>query len=135
MYLFYRETLLGQLAGYVRSIHDEFTSKSSSSMDLFQGAPPTDPAQQAALEQRAPPTGKNMPMVVNNIVWTRQLESKVCDILSTAGTLLGNLSGFETFQHEANDVREELKSYQREQFDSWSRDTLASINRSTESLR
>ncbi len=76
-----------------------------------------------------------MPTVVNNIVWTRQLESKVRDTLTTAETLLGNLSGFEAFQHEANQVKEELKDYQREQFDSWSRDVLTSISRSTESLR
>ena len=76
-----------------------------------------------------------MPLVVNNIVWARQLESKVRDTLSTAETLLGKLSGFETFQREALEVKEELRNYQREQFDGWSRDTLASINRSTESLR
>lgn len=130
-----RETLLGQLAGYVRSIRDEFTNKSNSSTNLFQKATPTDPAQLAALEQQSPPTGKNMPTVVNNIVWTRQLESKVRDTLSTAETLLGNLSGFEGFQREANEVKDELKDYQRDQFDGWSRDILASISHATESLR
>lgn len=96
---------------------------------------PADPAQQAALEQQVPPTGKNMPTVVNNIVWTRQLDSKVCDTLATAEALLGNLSGFEGFQLEASAVREELKNYQREQFDSWSREISANITRSNEPLR
>lgn len=76
-----------------------------------------------------------MPTVVNNIVWTRQLESKVRDTLSTAETLLGNLSGFEPFQREASEVREELKDYQREQFDSWSKEILSAITRTTDSLR
>lgn len=132
----FRETLLGQLAAYVRSIHDEFVKKSNSSTNLYQkGTTSSDPAQLAALEQQSPPTGKNMPVVVNNIVWTRQLESKVRDTLSTAETLLGNLSGFEAFQREANEVREELRDYQREQFDGWTHDILASISQSTEPLR
>ena len=133
-YFYLRETLLGQLSGYVRSIHNEFTTKSQNAAKVPQQAP-TDPSQAAAMEQEVPPTGKNMPMVVNNIVWTRQLESKVHDTLSTAEALLGNLSGFEAFQTEASEVKEELKEYQREQFDGWSREVLSSINRTTDSIR
>ena len=129
-----RETLLGQLAGYIRSIRQEFNTKSSSS-HLYQKTTPTDPAQLAALEQQSPPTGKNMPTVVNNIVWARQLESKVRDTLATAETLLGSLSGFEGFQREANELKEELKEYQKNQFDEWSRDILTSISHPTEPLR
>ena len=131
----YREILLGQLLGYVRSIRDEFNTKSTNSGMMLHSDAPADPAQQAALEQQVPPTGKNMPTVVNNIVWTRQLDSKVCDTLATAEALLGNLSGFEGFQLEASAVREELKNYQREQFDSWSREISANITRSNEPLR
>ena len=68
-----RETLLGQLTGYIRSIRDDFTSKSPVSPRHKRG----DPASAAVAEQQAPPTGKNMPDVVNNVVWTRQLEAKV----------------------------------------------------------
>ena len=31
----------------------------------------------AVQQSDAPPTGKNLPEVVNNIVWARQLEAKV----------------------------------------------------------
>ena len=72
----HRETLLGQLSGYVRSVRDDFTSRSSSGPAHHQRRP-ADPAQAAAAEKQAPPTGKNMPEVVNNIVWTQQLEAKV----------------------------------------------------------
>ena len=72
----HRETLLGQLSGYVRSVRDDFTSRSSSGPTHHQRRP-ADPAQAAAAEKQAPPTGKNMPEVVNNIVWTQQLEAKV----------------------------------------------------------
>ena len=119
----------------MRSIRDEYTNKSSNSVNLYRNTASNDPAQMAALEQQVPPTGKNMPMIVNNIVWTRQLESKVRDTLSTAESLLGDLSGFEGFQREANEVKEELRDYQREQFDAWCRDILASVSHPTEPLR
>ena len=76
-----------------------------------------------------------MPEVVNNIVWTRQLEAKVGDTLSTAEVLLSDLNGFEGFKGETRELREELKDYQREQFDSWSRQILASIDHPSTPLR
>ena len=71
-----------------------------------------------------------MPDVVNNIVWCRQLEAKANDIVVTAEHLLGTLAGFERFQREAN----ELRAYQREQVDSWSRQVLAAIDHPSEPL-
>ena len=56
IFFFYRETLLGQLQVYMKSIKDDFNLRTSESK---------------------PPTGKNLPEVVNNIVWVRQLEAKV----------------------------------------------------------
>lgn len=77
-----RETLLGQLSGYIRSVRDDFASRSSSGPAHHQRRL-TDPTQAAAAEKQAPPTGKNMPEVVNNIVWTRQLEAKVSKDIRT----------------------------------------------------
>ena len=72
-----RETLLGQLTSYLRSLRDTYTNLSSSHPHIPSSHPHRDPAQLAAAEKLAPPTGKNMPVVVNNIIWTRQLEAKV----------------------------------------------------------
>ena len=73
-----RETLLGQLTSYLRSLRDNYTSLTSSHTHLpSHSSSHRDPAQIAAAEKLAPPTGKNMPQVVNNIIWTRQLEAKV----------------------------------------------------------
>ncbi len=122
--LLYRETLLGQLTGYVRSIRDEFSTKSASSSNIASGH-----------EQQVQPSGKNLPRVVNSVVWTRQLGAKVSDTLSTAEALLGDLSGFQKFKAETSSFREELKDFQREQFDSWSRQVLVSIDHPSEPLR
>ena len=94
----------------------------------------SDPRHRAVAEQQATPTGKNMPDVVNNIVWCRQLEAKTGDIVTTAEHLLGELAGFERFQREANELKDELRSYQREQVDSWSRQVLAAIDHPSEPL-
>lgn len=108
----------------MRSIHDEFGIRSSSSSHL-----PT------SHDQPTQPSGKNLPKVVNSVVWTRQLQAKITDTLATAEALLGDLSEFHKFKTETVDFRDELKDYQREQFDSWSRHVLASINHPSEPLR
>lgn len=65
--LFYRETLLGQLTVYVKGIRDDFVSRTQ---QTFSGG-----------KEGGPPKGKNMPEIVNIIVWVRQLESKVWKIV------------------------------------------------------
>ena len=58
---FHRETLLGQLTVYIRQVKDDFNQRTvggAASKDV--------------------PKGKNLPQTVNNVVWVRQLEAKVC---------------------------------------------------------
>ena len=64
-----RETLLGQLTVYIKGIKDDFVSRTQGS---FSGAK----------DGSGPPKGKNMPEIVNNVVWVRQLEAKVWSELS-----------------------------------------------------
>ena len=59
-----RETLLGQLTVYVKGIRDDFISKTQNSYS-------------GGKDGGGPPQGRNMPEIVNNIVWVRQLDSKV----------------------------------------------------------
>ncbi|EDO38992.1 predicted protein [Nematostella vectensis] len=108
-----RETLLGQLTVYVKSIRDDFLAKTQSS---YSGD-----------KDGGPPKGKNMPEIVNNIVWVRQLDSKVKEVLVTAESLLGDLAGFRGFRREASDLAEELSSYCTDQFESWSSEMLSAI--------
>ena len=95
---------------------------------------PTDPSSRAIAEQQATPTGKNMPDVVNNVVWCRQLEAKTNDIITTAEHLLGELAGFGRFQGEVSELKDELRAYQREQVNSWSRQVLDAIDHPSEPL-
>ena len=56
----FRETLLGQLNVYIKQLRDDFVQRTGGS--------------------KAPPKGKNLPEMVNNVVYVRQLEAKVCVI-------------------------------------------------------
>ena len=59
---FCRETLLGQLSVYIKSLRDDFVKRTSGG------------------GSKGPPKGKNLPEVVNNIVYVKQLEAKVCSL-------------------------------------------------------
>ena len=64
---------MGQLSSYIKSLREEFTNH-------YIGSPAhhsQHQLQQGYQDQETPPTGKNLPEVVNNIVWARQLEAKV----------------------------------------------------------
>lgn len=85
IHFLFRETLLGQLTVYVKSIRDDFISRTQNSYS-------------GNKDGSGPPQGQNMPEIVNNIVWVRQLDSKVCvvitfyclfsDILLVSGTCI-----------------------------------------------
>ncbi|XP_074649972.1 cytoplasmic dynein 2 heavy chain 1-like [Tubulanus polymorphus] len=106
-----RETLLGQLTVYIRSIRDDFLQRTGHTAG-----------------SKKPPKGKNLPEVVNNIVWVRQLEAKVNETSKTAESMLGDLSGFRNFQHDVKDLKDELQTWRRDQFDDWSRDIIQQID-------
>ena len=64
---------MGQLSSYIKSLREEFTNH-------YIGSPAhhsQHQLQQGFQDQETPPIGKNLPEVVNNIVWARQLEAKV----------------------------------------------------------
>ena len=46
-----------------------------------------------------------------------------------------DLSAFQSFVHEATELKDELHDYQKEQFDGWSRMTLAAIDDKSQALR
>lgn len=72
-YMYFREILLGQLSAYIKTLKDDFAAH-------YTGSPAHHSSGQAIQNvNEPPPTGKNLPEVVNNIVWARQLEAKVSD--------------------------------------------------------
>ncbi|OBS69904.1 hypothetical protein A6R68_01554 [Neotoma lepida] len=78
-----------------------------------------------------PLSGKNLSEVVNNIVWVRQLELKVDDTIKIAEALLSDLSGFRSFHRSAEDLLDQFKLYEQEQFDDWSREVQSGLSDSS----
>ncbi|XP_038617598.1 cytoplasmic dynein 2 heavy chain 1 [Tachyglossus aculeatus] len=107
-----RETLLARLVDSVKDFRADFDYR-------CHGAPG---------ELSGPLSGRNLSEVVNNIVWVRQLELKVDDTIKIAEALLSDLSGFRSFRRSADDLLEQFKTYEQEQFDDWSRDIQAGLS-------
>ncbi|PKU41804.1 cytoplasmic dynein 2 heavy chain 1 [Limosa lapponica baueri] len=110
--LFERETLLARLQDYVKDHQTEFETR-------CHGVPG---------DVSGPLSGKNLSEVVNNIVWVRQLELKVDDAIKLGEALLFDLSGFQTFHQSADSFLEQLKVYEQEQFDDWSRNIQSELS-------
>ncbi|XP_069747277.1 cytoplasmic dynein 2 heavy chain 1 isoform X4 [Narcine bancroftii] len=107
-----REMLLVKLEEYIKGIHNDFENRRC-------GIPG---------EPSGPLSGKNLPEVVNNIVWVRQLELKAADTAKVAETLLCDLPGFQSFRQNCNELLDQLRIYEQEQFDDWSREIHSSVS-------
>ncbi|KAF3823514.1 hypothetical protein GH733_006982 [Mirounga leonina] len=107
-----RETLLARLVDSVKDFRLDFENR-------CRGVPG---------EASGPLSGKNLSEVVNNIVWVRQLELKVDDTIKIAEALLSDLSGFRSFHRSAEDLLDQFKLYEQEQFDDWSRDIQSGLS-------
>ncbi|XP_063807614.1 cytoplasmic dynein 2 heavy chain 1 isoform X2 [Pseudophryne corroboree] len=107
-----RETLLARLQDYIKDINSDYEMR-------CHGSPG---------DSSGPLAGKNLPEVVNNIVWVRQLQLKVEDSLRIAETLLSDLSGFQSFHKDAGELLEQFKEYEQEQFSDWSQEIQSGLS-------
>ncbi|OWF37256.1 Cytoplasmic dynein 2 heavy chain 1 [Mizuhopecten yessoensis] len=122
-----RETLLGQLNVNIKEVENDFQKRT--------GQRPGG---------KGVPKGKNLPEIVNNMVYVRQLEARgnclnflylqVEETIKTAETLLGDLSGFKKFRKDAQELQDELLNWRTETYDDWTRDMLDRINDTREPL-
>uniref|UniRef100_A0A8C6BTL0 Dynein cytoplasmic 2 heavy chain 1 n=1 Tax=Monodon monoceros TaxID=40151 RepID=A0A8C6BTL0_MONMO len=113
-----RETLLARLMDSVKDFRLDFENR-------CRGIPG---------DASGPLSGKNLSEVVNNIVWVRQLEMKADDTIKIAEALLSDLSGFRSFHRSAEDLLDQFKLYEQEQFDDWSRDIQSGLSDSQSGL-
>lgn len=59
---------------------------------------------------------------------------KVDDSIKLAGALLSDLPGFQTFHRSADSFLEQLKAYEQEQFDDWSRNIQSELSNTKSGL-
>ncbi|XP_057314672.1 cytoplasmic dynein 2 heavy chain 1-like isoform X2 [Hydractinia symbiolongicarpus] len=105
-----RETLLGQLQEHVKNLKADFHAKSTYA------------------KGEGPPKGLNMSDMINHVVWARQLQAKVKELLKSAENLLGDTSSFEKFKKFCSAFIEEVTAYMKENYESWVKDTIESID-------
>ncbi|KAM8977653.1 cytoplasmic dynein 2 heavy chain 1 [Pelodytes ibericus] len=79
-------------------------------------------------DSSGPLTGRNLPEVVNNIVWVRQLQLKVDDTVKIGEALLSDLAGFQSFRGRAENLLERLKVYEQEQYGEWAREIQSGLS-------
>uniref|UniRef100_A0A3B5L503 Dynein heavy chain tail domain-containing protein n=1 Tax=Xiphophorus couchianus TaxID=32473 RepID=A0A3B5L503_9TELE len=103
-----REKLLAKLLDYNKGLKNDFESR-------CHGGPG---------EKTGPLVGRNLPEVVNKIVWVRHLLHKVEDSVRISEALLSDLSGFKSFLQFCDDLLEVLRAHEQEQFEDWSREIL-----------
>uniref|UniRef100_A0A8C4HFM7 Cytoplasmic dynein 2 heavy chain 1 n=1 Tax=Dicentrarchus labrax TaxID=13489 RepID=A0A8C4HFM7_DICLA len=106
-----RDTLLARLLDYNKGLKTDFEGR-------CHGGPG---------DKSGPLIGRNLPEVVNKIVWVRQLIHRVEDSVRIAEALLSDLSGFKGFLHFCDDLLEGLRAYEQEQFEDWSREILSGL--------
>ncbi|XP_055023019.1 cytoplasmic dynein 2 heavy chain 1 [Boleophthalmus pectinirostris] len=106
-----REVLLARLLDYNKGLKTDFETR-------CHGGPG---------DKSGPFIGRNLPEVVNKIVWVRQLIHKLEDSSRIAEALLPDLSGFKGFLRFSDDLLDVLRAYEQEQFEDWSRDILSGL--------
>ncbi|XP_047247257.1 cytoplasmic dynein 2 heavy chain 1 isoform X2 [Girardinichthys multiradiatus] len=106
-----REKLLAKLLDYNKGLKNDFESRCHG-----------DPG-----DKTGPLTGRNLPEVINKIVWVRHILHRVEDSVRIAEALLSDLSGFKGFLRFCDDLLEILRAYEQEQFEDWSRDILSGL--------
>ncbi|XP_044749353.1 cytoplasmic dynein 2 heavy chain 1 [Coccinella septempunctata] len=75
------------------------------------------------------------PMIVKELMMTRQLESRAKEVLTTSERLLNDLQEYENLHSTVVELMRELKKQHMELFDSWTSEITRRINDNTLSLR
>ncbi|KAK3929891.1 Cytoplasmic dynein 2 heavy chain 1 [Frankliniella fusca] len=106
-----RENLLSLLLEYVHSTASSFTSgpKGTEVLDL--------------------------PPVVSNIYWARQLEYKLSEIEKASFKILNDLSAFTDLQRSLTSLKKDVQEYRSKQWEVWLDDTRAAVSSKRLSLR
>eukprot|EP00659_Diplonema_papillatum_P018826 gene18826-29059_t len=115
-----RDNLLAKLSERVNGLKSEFEAKYRKD-DL--GA--------SELDDRRLQAGRNMPVVVNSLIWARQLRQKIEHVHSSGSSLLSDLTRFEQFSLMCNGLLTELKDYESETFGTWISEIQESIGHVT----
>lgn len=117
-----REVLLAQLQTYLSSIREDFENRSKQLSAT------------KTVGDDQPLKGRNLPEVVNNIVWVRQIISRVEHMSATSQAILQDLPRTSHLISSASTFLDDLRNYQKEQYNTWVEEMEASLKDPDSSL-
>ena len=123
-----RDNLLAKLSEKINGLKSEFEQKSRREAENVTSGD---------IEDRRLQAGRNMPAVLNNLIWARQLSRKIEYICNSGRILLSDLSSFEHFSVLCNGLLSEIHEYETETFGVWVQDvqdTIGQVSRDSSSL-
>ncbi|VDP84191.1 unnamed protein product [Echinostoma caproni] len=117
-----RETVLGYLEASLKEFREEFLKGSGVVLDRTPGSTSYNDRSVGMV------TAKNIPESVNRMLWAGHMESRVHDDLQLVEALLSDLDRFRLYKKDAMSLMEDIATWRREQFETWSRDNLARLS-------
>eukprot|EP01059_Diplonema_ambulator_P006458 TRINITY_DN16152_c0_g9_i2.p1 TRINITY_DN16152_c0_g9~~TRINITY_DN16152_c0_g9_i2.p1 ORF type:complete len:2158 (+),score=857.39 TRINITY_DN16152_c0_g9_i2:243-6476(+) len=115
-----RDNLLAKMSESVNGLKSEFEAKYK---DDIGGS--------GDLEDRRVQAGRNMPVVLNSLIWARQLRRKIEYMQKAAKALLHDLTRFEQFNSQCSSLLNDLKDFESETFGNWITEIQESIGHVT----
>ncbi|KAI3384587.1 hypothetical protein SNEBB_000072 [Seison nebaliae] len=100
------EGLIGQMEIQVKQMKDEFNSN----------------------KNRVPPKGRNLPQIVNEILFAKQLEAKITEYVILAKDIINKSPKFKTFQRIADSTITDISSWRKDRYERWVSDTEMAID-------
>jgi dynein heavy chain 2 len=110
-----RELLLGQLESDIRNLTDEFNNLSSGG-------------------KKSITRGVNRTLIAASLDTSRQIETKVNNIINDGEKLLGDLTGYARVNSLAKQLKQDLIIWRKDKFRDWCQDTIHAIDDPSQEL-
>ncbi|UJR10563.1 hypothetical protein I4U23_014763 [Adineta vaga] len=116
-----RELLLGQLESDIRSLTDELNNLTNGRLGHGGG-------------KKSVSRGVNRTMIAALLDASRQIETKVDNIINDGEKLLGDLAGYARVSSLANQLKQDIVDWRKDKFREWCQDTIHAIDDSKQEL-
>ncbi|CAF3644553.1 unnamed protein product [Adineta steineri] len=110
-----RELLLGQLESDIRSLTDELNNLTNGRIGI-------------GGNKKSITRGVNRTIIAASLDATRQIETKVDNIINDGEKLLGDLTGYARVSSLAKQLKQDLMDWRKDKFHEWCQDTIRAID-------
>ncbi|CAF3829455.1 unnamed protein product, partial [Rotaria magnacalcarata] len=115
-----RELLLGQLESDIRTLTDEFNNLTNGRIGVG--------------GKKSTTRGVNRTVIAGLLDTSRQIETKVNNIINDGEKILGDLSGYARVSSLAKQLKQDLINWRKDKFREWCQDTIRAIDDRSQEL-